>query len=127
MESPGFLVDKCGNFPRRQQRFAIGQNDVATHAQRWSLQGQRDRVFIGWGARHQRGAGQNAFLVQFHYGAVHTEREPEIIRIHNQPPHRPSLSIPGAAAAEGVPLPARAVALVSFQKGEVALPLPVGG
>ena len=64
-----------------KHRYAVHQHDVATHAEPRRRSCALDCVLNCRSVNHESGGGHDALTMGFHDGAVHTLREPEVIRV----------------------------------------------
>jgi len=89
MELPGLGVDEGWNAGGGKQRSAVDQNNVATDAKPGGILRIRDCIVSRGGVGHERGAGENAGLVELEDGAIYSQRQAKVVRVDNDSPHRP--------------------------------------
>ena len=92
-ESPGNWVGQGWDFAMGgKHRLAINQNQMAADAERGHGERYFDCIAGARSVGHERGAGQDAGLVQLRHRAVDSARQAEVVRVDDEAPHRVSLS-----------------------------------
>ena len=85
-QSVGILL--CG-----RARFSVDEHDVTSDPQRWMCAGPSRRLHRWPRLGHERGAGQYAGVVQLEDGAVDAGGQAEVVGVHDEAAHRPSVPI----------------------------------
>lgn len=77
---------------RVKNRFAIDQDYMAPHAEKWSSLRRIHSIMKCPAIGHQRGRGNDSASMSFDDGAIDARSESEIIGIDDQAPHAVSLA-----------------------------------
>jgi hypothetical protein len=112
LEGPAKRIGKVRYKLRREHGLSINENHMAPNLQRWIGKSQFDGFVRCRSLGHEGRAGEQAVAVKLNDGAVDTRSQAEVVGVHDEAAHRPSVPIGTDRDQAGEKVRARTRALV---------------